>query len=409
MNPHSPKSHLQDGSRATTHSSPSYNEEPLAAIRLEEAFDPKLVLKRHLSLRSVLSTGPSFAERYEAAIGAASEFRSIGAGTCGRVFEVPGTCNVFKIENFNSDWLWNDYLMHTEISEAFSLMGQAFTDIHVPKVHYFVSRDDKVWWDQNIARFPKQFRTPSSVLCSERILPLAKPIRESLIDQYCPKHLVDEIKNSKSNKDCLVRLYLGKRRRPQPSKFFTLRNFCLYLDQMEELELDIIHIAHLMAEALALMHWRALIDANDVEFILGSAPERVAIPAVLARPLTSQEIRDRPKHSSTWDSHIESFKGRITHLWLIDFNRCDKLTPDNAGVEKAVRAFFCNDPYYPRPHAILAKDQRLWASFRDRYLATSRICVDAHIQDLPSRFIDAVVEEERKHTAKKRETRKSEA
>jgi len=70
---------------------------------------------------------------------------------------------------------------------------------------------------------------------------------------------------------CLVRIHL---RQPgaRPQKFFTLRNFKLYLNQMIDLGLDVDMFATIMANALAVMHCEVRIDANDVEFVLEVAP-----------------------------------------------------------------------------------------------------------------------------------------
>ena len=56
---------------------------------------------------------------------------------------------------------------------------------------------------------------------------------------------------------------------------FSLRNYPLHLDQMEELAIPFDHLesyARAMAETLAVMHWGAGMDGNDVEFVLGSHP-----------------------------------------------------------------------------------------------------------------------------------------
>jgi len=69
--------------------------------------------------------------------------------------------------------------------------------------------------------------------------------REILIQRYCPESLVEEIKGSDANRDCLIRPYLGRRRRvvvsTRTSRFreFSLRNFPLHLDQMEELGIPV--------------------------------------------------------------------------------------------------------------------------------------------------------------------------
>lgn len=94
-----------------------------------------------------------------------------------------------------------------------------------------------------------------------------------LIDAFCPVGLVQGIKDSDANRDCLIRVYLGRRRhgaaRDRPSRFqaFSLRNFPLHIDQMERLGISMCDMeiyARSMAGALAMMHWHSNIDGKDV-------------------------------------------------------------------------------------------------------------------------------------------------
>lgn len=78
-----------------------------------------------------------------------------------------------------------------------------------------------------------------------------------------------------SNKDCLIRLYLGRRRhstiRVKNKVDFSLWYFKLCLDQTEDLRLDTLYHALEMADALAIMHWEARIDAADIRLVFGGA------------------------------------------------------------------------------------------------------------------------------------------
>lgn len=173
-----------------------------------------------------------------------------------------------------------------------------------------------------------------------------------MIDQYCPASLITEIKISDVNKDYLIRPYLGRWRRlnnscrNRPSRFsaFSLRNFPLHLDQMEQLGLPIEIYPESMAETLAMTHWCEEIDANDVEFVL--APPR-------CESLSSSQLSSR-----VLGEHV---------LWLLDFDCCRSMSMDQNGIDQAVTAFLRNDPFYLRP----GTHQRLWEMFRDRYLQVS--------------------------------------
>lgn len=381
-------------------------EKPIETIQLEESLNSKYTLKRFLSINSVISTSSSFAQRQQAAIGTKAEYRAIGAGTCAKVFEVTGTAYIFKVAKHpgkETDSLWNDYLMHLAIAEQFDKIERGNIAVHVPKARYFASEDDQTFWEENMERFPAVFRQHSNVICAERILPLAKPIRESLVDQYCRQDLRSEIKADPANKDCLVRIYLGKRRANGLSRFFQLRNFSLHLNQMEELELDVFEFATEIAKALAIVHWAAHVDANDVEFVLGSAPDKTSHPAqnVFVEPTFAQALKLAP-NTSTWGTHVDNFTRRTTHIWLLDFNRCKMFPLNERGLKQLTRAFFDNDPYYPLPSESSEKDQKLWEVFRREYLKqANRHVGNSTYQSLPGAFMDMVVEEQRERMSKK--------
>lgn len=220
----------------------------------------KEMLRRMLSNHSVISTSSSIAERQGAAPQSEElqTFRVIGRGACGTVFEQTGLGHVLKLATDPSpDELWNDCKVHTQVADA---LGSLNLSIQIPPCHYFALGTDSRWWESNLEKFPPRFQVPSHVLCTERILPLPLVIRNGLIDLYCAPAKIPQAKNDAANKDCLVRLYLGKRRASAvPSRFSTLRNMILHLDQMEYLELDVKYYAELMADTLAVMHWKSKI------------------------------------------------------------------------------------------------------------------------------------------------------
>lgn len=61
------------------------------------------------------------------------------------------------------------------------------------------------------------------------------------------------------------------------------------------------------------------------------------------RPLKYAEIRDLPPRTSV------GHQLRPVHMWLLDFNQCGAISLDDVGVDSVVKAFWENDPYYPRP------------------------------------------------------------
>ena len=69
---------------------------------------------------------------------------------------------------------------------------------------------------------------------------------------------------------------------------------------------------------------------------------------------------------------------------------------DEAGVDQACKAFFKNDPFYPRHGSPEEADQRLWTVFKERFLQTSREMLKTENEDkssLAERLISKIEEE----------------
>lgn len=308
-----------------------------------------------------------------------SKLRKIGAGFLGTVWApASGDAVAFKREDGGPGRsLLHDSNMQQHVLKSLPQEGGCPSTIHVPQHYDYITAKDLGWWNQNLIRYPTNYE-PCNLIHAERIPPFPQHIRERLIDIFCPTELINVIKASDENRDCIVRPYLGKRRyqnvdRIRPSKLgvFSLRNFPLHVDQMEELGMDgdIGHYAEIMAETLATLHWLALVDANDVEFVL--APPRLGT-----------------------DAKLSNFLGEHT-LWLLDFDCCRAMSMDEEGVAKSVEAFFGNDPYYPRP------GEASWTAFRETYLRTSsRIILEDEADywriTLSQKFIEKVEEEQRR-------------
>jgi hypothetical protein len=299
-----------------------------------------------------------------------NNFHQIGIGFCGSVWspaQDPNKTSAFKREDGGPGRsLSNDFTMHKRAIEGLRRLADLNSTnssaslappAQIPYCHRLIEASD-TWWETNLQNFPTGY-SPCTVLHTERIPPLPQKAREFLIDRYCPDSGKKVIKADINNKDCLVRAYLGRRRFSNAkSRFFSLRNFPLHLDQMEDLGVNITLYAAMIADALAALHWYAAIDANDVEFVI--APPRLKP----TRSLTSNVFGDHT-------------------LWLLDFDCCKDMSMDEKGVEQAVEAFFKNDPFYPRP------GQPLWDLFRNQYLQTSTIILGGKSR-LPGLFIEKV-------------------
>lgn len=175
-----------------------------------------------------------------------------------------------------------------------------------------------------------------------------------LAERYCPAEMSEDILKSRQNHHCLVRIYLGRRRLMHQTqrrlKFFSLRNFPLHADQVEELNLPSEAYTKGMAEALANLHWRVRTDGADVEFFLG-APRGI-------------ENADYPlaEHS----------------LWMLDYDCSRPIEADETGLRAIARAFWRKDPYFPRPSATDVQSQSLWEIFSAEYRRVGREIVKAY-------------------------------
>lgn len=184
----------------------------------------------------------------------------------------------------------------------------------------------------------------------------------------------NEFLDREEQTDCLVRVYLGRRlangkKRPLSNKNFTLRNFPLHVNEMEDTDLDTHHYAKIMARSLAVLHWVARNDANDVEFVLGTTAS--SVPSCIQQNGGDLEVG----------------------MWLLDFNQCHTFEDEtDGGMKMLVDGFFWNDPYYPRPDLKSNKeDVALWNTFKEAYLQASKsILAEISQEGYPDEFIAAV-------------------
>jgi hypothetical protein len=166
--------------------------------------------------------------------------------------------------------------------------------------------------------------------------------------------------------------------------------------------------AKAIAEALAVIHWRANVTAYDIEFVIGST--RTAIHDGLARPVQPPQDPDAStpnaalselEPTEVWHPYLE---GQLrTQLWVLDFNHCGMWEESAAWthpeglIDCLVEAYFENDPYYPLPCAEDAEDQKLWLVFRRAYGEKAQQVLercDKRLQTMPRRFLTACEERE---------------
>ncbi|THZ91294.1 hypothetical protein D6C83_09312, partial [Aureobasidium pullulans] len=162
----------------------------------------------------------------------------IGAGHCGSVWTVADASWVIKrADGSKHRSLWKEYYLQNRILSHLDKSTAITTNIQIPASFWYTSTNG------------------CNIMCSERIPPLSSTFRNLLVDSFCP----EEARQCVQDRDtvCIGRIYLGRRRFGRPSKFFSLNNYVLLVDSMEQLGLPIHEYAGYIAEALAILHWDA--------------------------------------------------------------------------------------------------------------------------------------------------------
>lgn len=330
----------------------------------------KRELSDYLTFNAIIATQENSHAQAQANQGSTSDFESIGAGTCGSVFRPVERPIAIKIQK---TWLPQhdlhmEAMQHMEILS--SLERYPVANIKLTQVYDYKNGEEAAEFFKEHPELEKQAREkvnlPMPLLISDRIMPLPEPIREHLITLFCPPNLQDNVREDKANNNCLVRVYLGQDQQ-RPWRFFTLRNFKLYLDNMESLQLDIEGMAFTMGQTLAVLHYVAQTDARDVEFVLGSTPQR---KVMRMKDLENEQTNKDQVTSSGLDEweRLLDYRYRKTELYLLDFNQCRFMSQDEKGIEQAVHAYLENDPYYPRPFSNTRRGTLAWHSFAAAYI-----------------------------------------
>ena len=132
-------------------------------------------------------------------------YQRIGQGFCGTVWSNDDIGDAIKREDGGPGRsLQNDFIIHRKVLSTIK-------SITVPNCYQYISASDP-WWDEHICKFPNGYQV-CNALISERIPPFRNEARTRIIDSYCPESLRAAIKQSGPDRDCLIRPYLGRRRR----------------------------------------------------------------------------------------------------------------------------------------------------------------------------------------------------
>ncbi|KAF7550476.1 hypothetical protein G7046_g8007 [Stylonectria norvegica] len=282
----------------------------------------------------------------------------IGFGHCGSVwgsFRLPSSSSpdlhlVVKREDASPGRdIKNEALVQSLICATTNL-----SRLSVPRYVGFVENDHRIW-EGILPLLPVGFQRCRAMI-SEKIPSVSVQGKQLLVDKYAPPRLLQtrsDIKGWLNREHCLVRIYLGRQRRQtcddqggRKPQFFSLRNFAMHVDQAEELGLSCEDYARAMAEALATLHWQLRIDGADIEFVLGGHRRE--------RPGPEDDNNNTPLAEHA--------------VWMLDYDWCATFRANETGFESIARAFWRNDPYYPRPGSLDETGQKLWGVFAAEYV-----------------------------------------
>lgn len=370
-----------------------------ADVSLTDTQDPRALLKSYLSTTAYLSPASTtlIAQEYPHTSDTShlsKHYESIGHGQCAEIFGQSSKVALKKAHPPQKKHaeVVNDSVQHQKVCTAFEKYAQL---CHVPEYQSLILPSNDEWYASYGTSIPnskllraKGSRERTPILAIERILPLPGVVRDAIIEQFCPKGLKGVAREDEENRDCLLRLYLGTglpivgptpSLSASPNVQFSLRNFPLCLNKTESLGLDAKPYAEAIAEGIAILHWGAGIDARDVEFVLGS----------------SKLLGKDQYGNQDGEMEVETRKGNTVWVWVLDFNQCEGIERDESGVELAARAWWDNDPYFPRAGAACGKDEELWECFRGKYEEVGRMILDGEseeVRGLPGRVLERVVE-----------------
>lgn len=141
-------------------------------------------------------------------------FEIIGQGQCGTVWALTGSKYVLKVPKKGKlDQLWRDSVNHRRVEVAFEqIVTQLRKDITIPQYGQWI-HPENTFWDEHIRFFPTNTRKTHAFL-SSRIFTLPRSMRVAIVDAFAPRGFrlcKDFFLSCQENRDCLVRLYLGRR------------------------------------------------------------------------------------------------------------------------------------------------------------------------------------------------------
>jgi len=236
---------------------------------------PSSILQQCLTPNTTIATPSSYATlaRLAANDHSLRRITQIGQGLQATIYEQLGLRPVFKKEKPSNSALrtnlLNEYRIHAHMEAAWREYGGLVgSEMLVPRLEGYSpasgtvvgveveARGGEGFWGQGMG-LSEGDECSTAVVGMERIYPLPKVVRRALVAEfYGGEEDKEEVLGYGPNKHCLVRPYSGLKRPPPPPRGeFTLRNFPLYLDDMERLGVDLGYLIREVAKGFALMHW----------------------------------------------------------------------------------------------------------------------------------------------------------
>lgn len=140
----------------------------------------------------------------------------IGQGFCGTVWAADTQDAGLQIAVKRADGgpgrsISHEYAIHQHILSCLDPSISTEYRVNIPASITFLS-PDSTHWEGLLAQLPDGF-TACQALVNERMMPLGLDVRRLLAEKYCIGHDANVIAADRANESCLVRPYLGRRRR----------------------------------------------------------------------------------------------------------------------------------------------------------------------------------------------------
>jgi len=328
-----------------------------------------------------------------------TDLRIIGRGTCGTIYTSTSPSTIAYKIGRDRDALWNDIRLTARVHRSLTESERDWWEVRsytprVPAIKDWIADEAKEdFWVQFAGCFTEaEHKKTAPFLFSLSLIPTLGPeVRHALITCYEFTTSKAVVFANPENDFCLVRPYLGlATRKDEPlCRSDNLWNFPLTREDLRSFPFNdelAMELAKEMATGLAIIHWHALVDGMDIEFVLGGANDWDGQQVILANDLETSEpfcsseppnlVLGAPMSKPSWRQNRWDRTHHMSdgmRLYVLDFDKASLLSFDRpeAAIQRLVTAVACNDPYFPDPAATEDGGRQLWNTFRATYLETA--------------------------------------